>query len=1578
MIIENNKPKVVCIGKWIDEYLDSGKHNVSKYDEKQANMELLDISKCGINAHIKSCDEVGKVNWHNITNITRHDPSEYVYVVKTKWGREVTVVESKSLLVWNVNKNIFEEKDSCDVKIGDKLPITIKSQVPQTTLTFVDLRDYLSPNDYLYGTEYYTQSTKTTFEIRKDHVYTKCSKNSISLKDKLELNRENGFFIGIYLAEGNTCKDYVGIANNDPYIRKIVTKWFEANDITHKTQVKPFNPKRPRLSTSIRGYSTLLVQFLESFLGKYSDGKYIPNETFMAPDDFIKGVIDGYISGDGCITDYHICVSSVSKDLIYGVSQLLTRFGIFSKISSIQQKSNNIESKNIKRRYYLSVQSNYVYKFGEVFTLSHPVKQEKLSKLCQKITLGSMSHLYETQEDVLLDPITSITKILSSSDDKYKKVYDITVPTTLNFEIFNGLTIRDTSETGYIQRKLVKAMEDCKINYDYTVRNASGSIIQFLYGDDGMDPIKIESQSLPYIDMDLQKLQKEYLLTANDDFQHLLDPEVLSSLKGNWEAPFKTHFNTILEDREFMIMQIFKGKQNNSFMYPVSFTRIINNAKAMMKRYGMSILSDLNPRYVLDTINKLSDELYISKNNKGNRFINILINAYLSPKQVMYQYKFNKDVFDYVVQQVKHRFFDAIAHPSEMVGVVAAQSIGEPCTQMSATKDTVVRITGPNEYSYVGPIGTFVDDLMNKNKEKCIEFMKDHYVLDLDTDYNVIGVSNEEKTSWKKISQISRHPANGGLVKVTTRSGRTTTATLTHSFLGRTTNGIKEVKGSDLNVGDRVPVAKYIQEVNTPKTTFEIQGIGQVQLTKDFGWFCGVYLADGHINNNTIQITKCIKEYNAKLHDIINNMFGIQVYTKEGTKSCFNKYPSKSYPFIENKFNSKPLAQFLSNNFGEGSANKYIPSWVYGSNTDFISGILQGYFDGDGNVNGTPKKSMIRVGSISKQLIQDVSVLLSYFGIFGSLCIEESRTGATNKPFYTIQISRKYANDFKDKIGFIVETKKMELEKMLEYVNRDDKHSDQEVIDKIPELGHIIAQIGKDLKLPGQSRLYGRWAKKESIGRFTLIKYIKVFEEENMSKNLGSVSKNIEILKQAAYSDVIWDEIVYLEYLDDPQEYVYDFTVPGNDSFMVDCGVLVHNTLNTFHHSGISSASKAVRGVPRIKELLSVTKNIKAPSMTIHLKEDYKKDKMKANTVVKSIQTTFFKDIVKTSKIYYDAQDFKTDIDDDALFVNSYKELMDKELIQYHDTAPWLLRIELNRDKLLEEGISMLTLYNILQDYYEDTISCMFSDDNSSNLIFRIKFIDDNSSDDDRDYITELKALEKNIMDNILIKGVKNVNKAMMNKQEYQIYDPETLQFRKTFEWVLDTSGTNMIDVMCHPHIDYTKTVSNDINEIYDLLGIEAARNALYNELSGVISDAELYVNYRHIALLVDTMTNRGYLLSIDRHGINRVDIGPLAKCSFEETTDMLIKAGIFSEVDKITGVSANIMLGQIPPCGTGDSEILIDEHKLLNNIKTTFDDTDKTDYEDVCSFDNLSFDFRLPNKNEDIDTIKDFDIKVV
>ena len=191
---------------------------------------------------------------------------------------------------------------------------------------------------------------------------------------------------------------------------------------------------------------------------------------------------------------------------------------------------------------------------------------------------------------------------------------------------------------------------------------------------------------------------------------------------------------------------------------------------------------------------------------------------------------------------------------------------------------------------------------------------------------------------------------------------------------------------------------------------------------------------------------------------------------------------------------------------------------------------------------------------------------------------------------------------------------------------------------------------------------------------------------------------------------------------------------------------------------------------------------------------------------------------------------------------------------------------------------------------------------------------------------------------------------------------------RKKTEWTLNTDGNNLLDIFANPLVDTQRTVSNDVNEIYQMFGIEAARECLLNEIQEVLKETS--VNYRHIALLVDTMTSKGYMLSIDRHGINRSDIGPLAKCSFEETSDMLIKAGIFSEYDKVNGVSANIMLGQVPPCGTGDSQIVVDDSMLemIDDDNFEDDDDDDTDFDlddideidEACVMNNLEFQHNL------------------
>lgn len=193
-------------------------------------------------------------------------------------------------------------------------------------------------------------------------------------------------------------------------------------------------------------------------------------------------------------------------------------------------------------------------------------------------------------------------------------------------------------------------------------------------------------------------------------------------------------------------------------------------------------------------------------------------------------------------------------------------------------------------------------------------------------------------------------------------------------------------------------------------------------------------------------------------------------------------------------------------------------------------------------------------------------------------------------------------------------------------------------------------------------------------------------------------------------------------------------------------------------------------------------------------------------------------------------------------------------------------------------------------------------------------------------------------------------------------------KFEYKNQWVLDTDGVNLIEIMGNKYVSSKKTYSNDIYETYNLLGIEAARHALLKEINECLQHQGAYVNYRHLSLLVDIMTNKGTMMSIDRHGINRGDIGPLAKSSFEETTDQLLKAAIFGEVDKIKGVSSNIMLGQVAACGTGDCDILLDEIKLMELLseqrrvvesEEEQEDTEsESDEGDYCSTDHITFDY--------------------
>ncbi|KAH9118090.1 hypothetical protein AeMF1_008596, partial [Aphanomyces euteiches] len=370
-------------------------------------------------------------------------------------------------------------------------------------------------------------------------------------------------------------------------------------------------------------------------------------------------------------------------------------------------------------------------------------------------------------------------------------------------------------------------------------------------------------------------------------------------------------------------------------------------------------------------------------------------------------------------------------------------------------------------------------------------------------------------------------------------------------------------------------------------------------------------------------------------------------------------------------------------------------------------------------------------------------------------------------------------------------------------------------------------------------------------------------------------------------------------------------------------------TLNTFHYAGVS-AKNVTLGVPRLKEIINIAKDVKTPSIQIYLTPDCAHDAERAKNIQSMLEYTTLMDVTANTAIYYDPDPTSTVVEEDVDFVASYYDVIDEDTPLAR--SPWLLRIELNRKMMADKNLEMKEIALQIEHEYGQDLSCIYTDDNADKLVLRIRIMSDEEEklqrsgdasvgqEDD----TFLKRVEHNMLTQMRLRGVPNVKKVFMRENPQNQWDEEK-GFVMVKEWVLDTDGTNLLDVICFDSVDATRTISNDIVEIIEVLGIEAVRRALLNEIRSVISFDGAYVNYRHLACLADVMTFRGHLMAVTRHGINRVDSGPLVRCSFEETVEILMDAAMFSQGDDLAGVTENIMLGQLAQLGTGVMDLILD-----------------------------------------------------
>ncbi|CAK8998724.1 DNA-directed RNA polymerase II subunit RPB1 (RNA polymerase II subunit B1) (DNA-directed RNA polymerase III largest subunit) [Durusdinium trenchii] len=410
------------------------------------------------------------------------------------------------------------------------------------------------------------------------------------------------------------------------------------------------------------------------------------------------------------------------------------------------------------------------------------------------------------------------------------------------------------------------------------------------------------------------------------------------------------------------------------------------------------------------------------------------------------------------------------------------------------------------------------------------------------------------------------------------------------------------------------------------------------------------------------------------------------------------------------------------------------------------------------------------------------------------------------------------------------------------------------------------------------------------------------------------------------------------------------------------CGVLAAQsigepatqmTLNTFHYAGVS-AKNVTLGVPRLKEIINGAKNVKTPSVTVYLDRDHRYDQELATGIMSRLEYIRLKELAVETNIIFDPDIENTVVEADFGFVQSYWEYPDDDEIKPHHLSPWLLRIVAEKKTMRFKQITNEEIVRTIKADFGDTLFCITNDENDEQCVIRIRLVrklpsaegDDAKKDPADDAADEagifgmeefvfLRNFESELMENMPLRGVPNIKKVYIRETDKVFkWDPDTGAAREDKEWVLDTDGTNLLAVLASPGVDHTRTVSNHCIEIWETLGAEALRRSLLNEIRAVISFDGSYVNYRHLSILCDVMAQRGELCPVTRHGINRNESGPLQRCSFEETVEILMDAAAFAECDPLASVSENILLGQLAPLGTGHFELYLDEDMLQHAIE--------------------------------------------
>lgn len=397
----------------------------------------------------------------------------------------------------------------------------------------------------------------------------------------------------------------------------------------------------------------------------------------------------------------------------------------------------------------------------------------------------------------------------------------------------------------------------------------------------------------------------------------------------------------------------------------------------------------------------------------------------------------------------------------------------------------------------------------------------------------------------------------------------------------------------------------------------------------------------------------------------------------------------------------------------------------------------------------------------------------------------------------------------------------------------------------------------------------------------------------NIRKNLSAQLEKIQI---------------YPEYINDlKQEIAKQYNIskinPGESVGIVAAQSIgerqTQMTLDTFHSAG-SALKTVLAGVPRFSELLSATKNPKTVACTVYpSKQCTTLDE--ARNIGSKLRHVVLEHVV-------------LDIfpgEDNPEWYYAFEEMYGTG----YKISDNFVTITFDVSLLFQNRIELCDVVSRIETEYTD-LKCIYS----PTFLGRIDVYLDLANIESSSVSAYIDTTVIPQLLQLTINGIGSID--------------EVYYAQKDNEWIIETQGSSLKELYSMDSVDSVRTVSNDMWEIFNVLGVEAAREFLVSEFIDTISSDGTYVNNCHVNILVDVMLHTGSILSMSRYSQRKSKCGVLAKASFEESLDNFLKAALATETDNTTSVSSSIMIGKIASCGTGTFDIMVDMNKLLGTIK--------------------------------------------